>query len=65
VKIDRTLQIEELPMSIHTEFAIAQGIRPATWWEKDRAVKATRNASVLWAVLLAALIGLILLLRKS
>jgi uncharacterized hydrophobic protein (TIGR00341 family) len=44
---------------------LVQGIRPATWWEKDRAVKATRNAIVLWAVLLAALIGLILLLRKT
>ncbi len=44
---------------------LVQGIRPATWWEKDRAVKATRNALVLWAVLLAALIGLILLLRKT
>lgn len=43
---------------------LVQGIRPATWWEKDRAAKATRIAIVLWAVLLAALIGLILLLRK-
>jgi uncharacterized hydrophobic protein (TIGR00341 family) len=44
---------------------LVQGIRPATWWEKDRAVKATRIAVVLWAVLLAALIGLILLLRRT
>jgi len=44
---------------------LAQGIRPATWWEKDRAVKATRIALVLWAVLLTALVGLILLLRKA
>ncbi|WP_198420630.1 TIGR00341 family protein [Sulfuriferula nivalis] len=44
---------------------LVQGIRPATWWEKDRAVKATRIALALWAVLLAALISLILLLRKS
>jgi hypothetical protein len=44
---------------------LVQGIRPATWWEKDRAVKATRIAIVLWAVLLAALIGLILLLRRT
>ena len=42
---------------------LAQGIRPATWWEKDRAVRATRIAIVLWVVLLALLIGLILLLR--
>ncbi len=44
---------------------LVQGIRPATWWEKDRAVKATRIAIVLWVALLAALIGLILLLRKG
>ena len=44
---------------------LVQGIRPATWWEKDRAVKATRIALVLWAVLLAALVGLVLLLRKT
>jgi uncharacterized hydrophobic protein (TIGR00341 family) len=42
---------------------LVQGIRPASWWEKDRAVKATRIAIVLWVALLAALIGLILLLR--
>lgn len=41
---------------------LVQGIRPATWWEKDRAAKATRIAILLWAVLLAALIGLVLLL---
>jgi uncharacterized hydrophobic protein (TIGR00341 family) len=44
---------------------LVQGIRPATWLEEDRAMKATRNAIVLWAVLLATLIGLILLLRKT
>lgn len=44
---------------------LVQGIRPATWWEKDRAVKASRIALVLWAALLAALIGLVMLLRKS
>ncbi|MBW4046847.1 MAG: TIGR00341 family protein [Proteobacteria bacterium] len=44
---------------------LAQGIRPATWWEKNRAVKASRIALVLWAALLAGLIGLILLLRKT
>jgi uncharacterized hydrophobic protein (TIGR00341 family) len=47
-----------------TTFLI-QGLRPATWWEKDRAVKATRIAIALWAVLLAALVGMILLLRKG
>jgi len=44
---------------------LVQGIRPATWWEKDRAVKATRVAIVLWAALLAGLIGLVLVLRKG
>jgi uncharacterized hydrophobic protein (TIGR00341 family) len=44
---------------------LVQGIRPATWWEKGRAVKATRIAIVLWVALLAALTGLILLLRKG
>jgi uncharacterized hydrophobic protein (TIGR00341 family) len=44
---------------------LVQGIRPATWWEKDRAVKASRIAIVLWAALLAGLIGMILLLRKG
>ncbi len=42
---------------------LVQGIRPATWWEKDRAVKATRIAIVLWGALLAGLVGMILLLR--
>jgi uncharacterized hydrophobic protein (TIGR00341 family) len=42
---------------------LVQGIRPASWWEKDRAVKATRIAIGLWVALLATLIGLILLLR--
>jgi hypothetical protein len=44
---------------------LVQGIRPAIWWEKDRAVKATRIAIGLWAALLARLVGLILLLRKG
>jgi uncharacterized hydrophobic protein (TIGR00341 family) len=44
---------------------LVQGIRPEIWWEKDRAVKATRIAIVLWVALLAALTGLILLLRKG
>ena len=44
---------------------LVQGIRPATWWEKDRASKATRIAIGLWVLLLAALGGMILLLRKG
>ncbi|MEO9162335.1 MAG: TIGR00341 family protein [Casimicrobiaceae bacterium] len=44
---------------------LVQGISPATWWEKDLASKATRIAIGLWVLLLAALGGMILLLRKS
>jgi uncharacterized hydrophobic protein (TIGR00341 family) len=44
---------------------LVQGIRPATWWEKERAAKATRIAISLWVTLLVLLIGLILLLRKG
>lgn len=44
---------------------LIQGIRPMTWLEKDRAVKATRIAIMLWATLLASLIGLILMLQKT
>jgi hypothetical protein len=44
---------------------LVQGIRPAIWWEKDRAAKATRIAIGLWAALLVALGGMILLLRKG
>jgi uncharacterized hydrophobic protein (TIGR00341 family) len=43
---------------------LVRGIRPAIWWEKDRAVKATRIAIGLWVAVLAALTGMILLLRK-
>ena len=44
---------------------LAQGIHPTSWWEKDRAVKATRVAATLWIFLLAALGGAVLLLRKG
>jgi uncharacterized hydrophobic protein (TIGR00341 family) len=44
---------------------LVQGIHPTSWWEKDRAAKATRIAIVLWAALLAALVCIILLLRRS
>jgi len=44
---------------------LVQGIRPATWWEKDRASKATRIAITLWLAVLAALGGMILLLHKN
>ncbi|HFQ88611.1 MAG TPA: TIGR00341 family protein [Desulfobulbus sp.] len=38
-----------------------QGIRPSTWWEKNRARQASRRATLTWLVLLA-LLGLLLLL---
>lgn len=44
---------------------MVQGIRPATWWEKDRAKKSTRIAIGLWVTLLVMLVGLILLLQKG
>ena len=44
---------------------LLQGLHPATWWEKDRAKKVTRIAMGLWVILLAAAVGMILLLRKG
>jgi len=44
---------------------LAQGIRPITWWEADRAKKATRVAIISWGVLLLALIVVILLTQRS
>lgn len=44
---------------------LVPGIHPATCWEKNRAVKVTPIASVLWATLLAALIALLLLSPKT
>jgi uncharacterized hydrophobic protein (TIGR00341 family) len=44
---------------------MAQGIHPATWWEKDQAKKATHTALKLWAALFAVLVVLILLFQKS
>jgi uncharacterized hydrophobic protein (TIGR00341 family) len=43
---------------------LLQGIQPTSWWEKDRAVKATRIAIALSVTLLAVLVGLILLVHK-
>jgi uncharacterized hydrophobic protein (TIGR00341 family) len=42
---------------------LLQGIKPTSWWEKKRAVKATRIAIALSVVLLAVLIGVILLVH--
>jgi len=43
---------------------LLQGIKPTSWWENDRAVKATRIAIALSVALLAVLVGLILLVHK-
>jgi uncharacterized hydrophobic protein (TIGR00341 family) len=43
---------------------LVQDIRPATWWEKERAARAARIAIALWVGLLAALGVIILLLRE-
>lgn len=44
---------------------LAQGIRPITWWEADRATKATRIAILLWGLLLLALVVVILLIQSG
>jgi len=44
---------------------LAQGIRPLTWWEANRAKKATRIAIFIWTGLLFALVIFILLSQRS
>ena len=44
---------------------LVQGIKPTSWWEKDRAVKATRIAIALSVTLLAVLVGIIMVVRYS
>ncbi len=44
---------------------LAQGIRPITWWEADRAKKATQKAILIWIVLLLVLVSVILLSQRS
>lgn len=39
---------------------LVRGIRPATWWEAEKAKRATRRALIAGAVLLVALVALIL-----
>ncbi len=39
---------------------LIQKVRPRTWWEADRAKKATRRAAVAWVVMLVVLLGLML-----
>jgi uncharacterized hydrophobic protein (TIGR00341 family) len=43
---------------------LLQGVRPRSWWEAERAKKATRKAMLLWAALLAVLV-LILWLNQQ
>jgi uncharacterized hydrophobic protein (TIGR00341 family) len=40
---------------------LVQKVRPRTWWEAERARKATRLAVTMWFIILAALLGLMLL----
>jgi uncharacterized hydrophobic protein (TIGR00341 family) len=40
---------------------LAQGIRPLSWWDKERARKATLRAALVWTLLLAVLVGLMIL----
>ena len=39
---------------------LLQGIKPITWWEADKAKKATYRALVIWLVLLAALLSIVI-----
>lgn len=43
---------------------LAQGIQPKTWWEATKAKKATRQAILLWTLLLIALMVVIYLSRR-
>lgn len=40
---------------------LVQGIRPLSWYDKERARKATLRAALVWTALLAALVGLMFL----
>ena len=42
---------------------LLQGVRPLTWWESSKAKKATRQAIVIWSLLLFILAAVILLSR--
>jgi uncharacterized hydrophobic protein (TIGR00341 family) len=44
---------------------LAQGVRPRTWWEAERARASTRIATILWASLLALLALTLLLARPG
>jgi uncharacterized hydrophobic protein (TIGR00341 family) len=44
---------------------LVQGVRPRVWWKAERAKKAAKRALLLWAALLAVLVGVILLAPKK
>jgi uncharacterized hydrophobic protein (TIGR00341 family) len=44
---------------------LARGIRPLTWWEENRAKKATRQAITIWTFLLLVLVVVILFSQRS
>jgi uncharacterized hydrophobic protein (TIGR00341 family) len=44
---------------------LARGIRPLTWWEANRAKKATRQAIAIWTFLLTVLAVVILLSQRG
>ena len=44
---------------------LAQGIQPTTWWEADKAKRATRRAIAFWTMLFVALVLLIIISRGS
>jgi uncharacterized hydrophobic protein (TIGR00341 family) len=44
---------------------LVQRVRPRTWWEEDRAKKATRIAVATWIAMLIFLLGLMLLYRTG
>lgn len=48
-----------------TAVFLLQGVRPTSWWDKDRARAASVRAIVIWAVVLAALAGLMVLARAE
>jgi hypothetical protein len=48
-----------------TAVFLLQGVRPTSWWDKGRARAASVRVIVIWAVVLAALAGLMVLARAE
>ena len=44
---------------------LLQGVQPRTWWEVDRARRATRTALTIWILLLIVLAALIVVSSRS